>query len=160
MVQHLLKDHQDMILSSQHLDKDAIYIQDGNVLFYELTNLSQSRNLGGICHTILKQMCHKRNFIFSMDSYQELSIKSSERVRRGERSDRLIGIGPATISPADFKRFLTNPANKREFCELVKDVWSSKDAGPSLSKVDRTAAVVAGGVFYSLSVEGDRVSSG
>ena len=113
-----------------------------------LSNLSA--NLGGVCFAILDQMIAKKNFIFSMDSYHELSIKGSERLRRGGTADRIIVGGAATRTPADFKYFLSNTDNKKQLSKLLLEVWSSDAAASRIKNVPKTAAVVMDGAFYTL----------
>lgn len=126
--------------------ESTIYIQDGNALFHELTNLAPT--FGGICLQILDIMVARKNFIFSTDSYFPNSIKAQERVRRG-CSRKFIVDGPATRRPADFKEFLSNDDNKTQLCNLILRVWGSESAA---SRLDRcgTAVVVVGGRAYQL----------
>ena len=149
MVHHVLKANTSVIIDNSLLDnRERIWIKDGNVLFYELSNLSA--NLGGVCFAILDQMIAKKNFIFSMDSYHELSIKGSERLRRGGTADRIIVGGAATRTPADFKYFLSNTDNKKQLSKLLLEVWSSDAAASRIKNVPKTAAVVMDGAFYTL----------
>ena len=90
----------------------AFYMQDGNAFFYTLANLPPT--FGAICLQVLDQMVAKKNFIFSMDSYHEDSIKSQERVRRGFSQHCVVGGGggAATRKPTDWKLFLANEENR------------------------------------------------
>ena len=65
--------------------KDSFFTQDGNALFYTLTNLAQT--FRGISLNILDLMLVKRDFIFSTDCYHTDSIKSQERKRRERGED-------------------------------------------------------------------------
>ena len=93
-------------------------------------------------------MVHRRNFVFSTDSYHENSIKAQERYRRGN-GEQFVFKGPATVRPADFKQFLSNNVNKKNFCKLLLSVWSSKQAATRLKKCN-IAILVVDGVAYQL----------
>jgi hypothetical protein len=131
---------------------DSIYIQDGNALFYALTNLPPT--FGAICLQVLDQMVSKKNFIFSTDSYHAYSIKAQERLRRGF-SQRYIIEGPATRKPSDFKLFLANEDNKTQLCQLLLRVWGSKSASSRLAKSKTAVAVVEGKAYQLDSSDGD-----
>ena len=109
--------------------REAIHIQDGNALFYVLTNLPNT--CGDICLQVLDQMVDKQNFIFSTDSYHTDSIKAQERLHRGYSQKYLID-GPSTRKPTDFKLFLANEENKQQFCRLLLQVWRSNAAASRL----------------------------
>lgn len=132
--------------------KDALYIQDGNALFYALTNLPQT--FGAICLQMLDQMVAKKNFVFSTDSYHADSIKAQERLRRGF-SQRYNVEGPATRKPSDFKLFLANEENKRQLCKLLLRVWGSKAAASRLEKSGTAIIVVEGSAYQLDSSDGD-----
>ena len=58
-------------------------------------------------------MAQKKNFIFSTDCYEDFSIKSQERIRRGnnERAKQIVD-KPSIKTSSDFKFFITNEDNK------------------------------------------------
>lgn len=151
MLHFLLDDN----LENVAYPKDALHIEDGNALFYQLAHLPPT--FGMICLKILDQMVPKKNFIFSTDSYLPDSIKAQERLRRG-CSDKLILKGIATRKPGDFKLFLANEANKLQLCNLLLQVWGSKEAISRMEKCDN-AIVIVEGVAYQLSVHDGNVSS-
>ncbi len=124
--------------------KDAYFIQDGNALFYALTNLPPT--FGDICLQILDQMVAKKNFAFSTDSYHEDLIKLQERLRRGTGPRFLID-GPSTQKPADFKIFLGNDKNKIQLCQLMLRIWGSSRAASRLEKCQKAALVVEGKTY-------------
>ena len=121
--------------------KDAMYIQDGNALFHTLSNLPPT--FGGICLQLLDMMASKSNFVFSTDSYHSDSIKTQERLRRG-CSEQLLISGPATRRPKDFKIFLSIDENKKQLCDLIKEVWGSQLAASRLEKTQSSVLVVNG----------------
>ena len=120
--------------------KDAL-IQDGMTLLHVLTNLPPT--CGEICLQILDQMAAKKHFLFSTDSYHPESIKSQERLRRGS-SERIILSGPATRKPYDFKMFLANDDNKKQFCQLLLRVWSDQQAASRLERTEMAVLIVEG----------------
>ena len=125
---------------------ESFFIQDGNALFYALTNLPPT--FGDMCLMILDQMLAKKNFIFSTDSYHVDSIKSQERVRRG-MSPKFLLDGPSTQRPADLKFFLGNDENKVQLCRLMLKIWSSTKGVSRLEKC-QTACLVVEGKSYKL----------
>ena len=103
---------------------ETIFIEDGNAMVHALKKLPSTFK-----QTIFKiadQLKHKRNLVFSTDSYLQSSIKSQERMRRGE-SQKLI-INENTTMPASFPEFLRNPENKVQFFQLMLHVLSSEEA--------------------------------
>ena len=98
---------------------DALFIQDGKVLFHTLEDIPP--RCGEICLNILNQMISKKNFLFSTDCYHLESIKSQERMRR-ERSENIILGGAATRRPYDYKSFLANDDKKKQLSELLLKV--------------------------------------
>lgn len=113
MLHFLLDDKTDEVPYS----KDAIFIQDRNILFHALTNLPHT--FGGICLQVLDQMV--KYFIFSTDSYQSDSIKAQKRLRHGF-SEEFTVQNKATRKPQDFKLFLGNEENKWQLCQLMLKV--------------------------------------
>lgn len=113
--------------------------------------------LGQICLQVLDQMIPKADFVFSTDSYHANSIKSQERLRRGN-SDKFIIDGPATRKPADFKLFLTNDENKTQLFQLMLRVWKSDLAVSRIEKCGR-AIIVVDGKAYNLTSSSNTVSN-
>ena len=76
--------------------------------------------------------------------YYKLSVKSQERMRRGE-SDKFLIRGPKTRRPPDFKNFLNNSENKIQLFKLLLNTWKTKNAAPHVKGrevfliVERTA---------------------
>ena len=132
--------------------KDAMYIQDGNALFHTLTNIPPT--FGGICLHLLDLMTPKCSFVFSTDSYHPDSIKTQERLRRGSGEQLLLN-GPATRKPKDFKTFLSNNENKKQFCQVMKEVWGSSSAASRLEKTKRSILIVNGKAYDIKSSEGE-----
>ena len=121
--------------------KDALFIQDGMALLHVLTNLPPT--CGDICLQILDQMVAKKHFLFATDSYHPGSIKAQERLRRGS-SEKIIVAGPATRKPYDFKMFLANDENKKQFCQLLLRVWSGHQAASRLQRTEMAVLIVDG----------------
>ncbi|WAR02903.1 hypothetical protein MAR_009461 [Mya arenaria] len=131
---------------------DALYIQDGNALFHSLTNLGPT--FGAIGFQILDQMVAKRHFVFSTDSYNAMSNKAQERLRRGV-SQKYIVDGPATRKPTDFKLFLTNDENKVQLCKLLLKLWGKNEAAFRLQKCLLAVLVVNGQAYRLSSANGE-----
>ena len=134
--------------------KDALFIQDGNALFYMITNLPPT--CGEICFQLLDQMIAKHHFVFSTDSYHLDSIKAQERPRRSFTEKYIIS-GPHTHKPHDFKAFLNNDLNKNQLCNLLLKVWGSNEAASRLKKCKK-AVVCVGGSSYDLTSTKRKVS--
>ena len=147
MLHYLMKDGDEDV----PFPKDAMYIQDCNALFHTLTNLPPT--FSGICLHILDLMASKCNFVFSTDSYHPDSIKTQERLRRGCGEQFLLS-GPATRKPKDFKIFLSNNENKKQFCEVIKEVWGSSSAASRLEKSNTTVLIVNGKAYMIKSENG------
>lgn len=112
ILHYLLKD---VAMEELSYPKDALIIQDGMALLHVLTDLPPT--CGEICLKILDQMIAKKHFLFSTDSYHPSSIKAQERLRRG--ISKKILAGPATRKSYDFKMFLANDDNRKQFCQLL-----------------------------------------
>ena len=124
-------------------------------LLHILTNLPPT--YGDICLQVLDQMVAKKHFLFSTDSYHSGSIKAQERLRRGVSSKIIVG-GPATRKPFDFKMFLSNDENKKQLCQLMLHVWSSRAALSRIEKTEKAVLIVEGRAHELISSDG-KVSS-
>ena len=72
---------------------------------------------------ILSQLPKNYETIYvACDTYQEKSIKNSERSVRGV-SDKMVIRSPEMRTPADFKKFLNNGDNKERLFEIIEEVW-------------------------------------
>ena len=131
--------------------KDALFIQDGMALLHVLTNLPPT--CGDIFLQILDQMVAKKHFLFATDSYHPGSIKAQERLRRGS-SEKIIVAGPATRKPYDFKMFLANDENKKQFCQLLLRVWSGHQAASRLQRTEMAVLIVDGRAHQLVSMNG------
>ena len=78
----------------------TMVVEDGNALFHCLKDVPN--NFRGISEKILDMVSSKSPVIFSTDMYNENSIKSMERKRRGE-GEKLIVCGSSTQRPRDWK---------------------------------------------------------
>ena len=99
----------------------TLNIFDGNALFHSITELPDT--FGGVCKKILSILPKDSDIIFSTDSYEEKSVKSMERMRRGT-GDRFLIKGQNMKRPADWKGFLSNDENKEMFIDILLNVWS------------------------------------
>ena len=127
-VKYLLKDVESEQISRK--DKSILSIDDGNARLYWLIDVPNT--FEEICLKILEQLPKEVDVCFSTDMYFQQSIKSQERLRRGE-SDRLLIRGPKTRRPADFKKFLSNAENKTQLFKLMLKSWNTESAAPHLN---------------------------
>ena len=68
---------------------------------------------------VLDYLKDKHDVIFSLDSYRPNSIKAQERIRRGS-SEKIILKSSTQQRQVDFKEFLLNYENKRQFFQIMK----------------------------------------
>jgi len=102
--------------------KDAINILDGNALLQACSHVPDT------FEELATQMfgCLPKSPIvhFVTDSYKDMSIKQSERTRRGFSPAFCVG-GSKTKLPRDFKAFMRNSENKRQLIRLLLSEWRS-----------------------------------
>ena len=103
-------------------------IYDGNATFYYIKDLPANFKL--ICQKVFS-LVSKGDIIFSTDSYNPDSIKSMERQRRGT-TEKLIIKGENTKRPKDWKAFLANDSNKKQFIDLLIKEWSKDEYAAKL----------------------------
>ena len=128
----LLHKLEDMCTHGQIMEKacdDDIYILDGNVLIHVLTNPPET--FGQLAKKLFNFLTGMSVVHFVTDTYKEISIKSSERIRRGI-SDKIIIKGPSTKVPRNFQKFLANDENKKQLIALIFNEWSSDSYAPLL----------------------------
>jgi len=125
---HLTKNEDDSNLSVD--PSSCMVIEDGNALFHSLKEVPS--NFGGIALQILSDVLgHSSPLIFSTDMYNENSIKSGERVRRG-CGEKLIVSGESTKRPKEWKTFLSNDDNKKQLVQVLLKSWSSDSSAKLL----------------------------
>lgn len=107
---------------------ETLTIHDGNATFYYMREVPGNFKL--ICLKIFDMMS-KGDVVFSTDLYIPGSIKSMERQRRGN-TDKLIVRGENTKKPPDWKAFLCNDENKKQFIDLLVKEWSKDEYAPKL----------------------------
>ena len=107
--------------SKQPPQDKTLMIVDGNAMYHSLVEIPDT--LKGVCEKIYSLIPGSSDVIFSTDMYEPESIKSSERKRRGS-GERLLIKGPAMKRPADWKGFLANDENKKQFTNVLLRVWS------------------------------------
>ena len=74
----------------------------------------------------------KKNVIFSTDSYHQSSVRSQERLWRGESPKMIINVN--TKMPQSFPDFLRNADNQIQLFKLMLHVLSSKEAQDMLKE--------------------------
>ena len=85
--------------------------------------------------------CSRVDIVF--DSYRDMSIKSSEREKRGKSVALEVKIyGLATPLPKQWDKYMTNAQNKRNLCDFLVNSW--RLYGP-VSLEDGKELVIGGG---------------
>ena len=87
--------------------------------------------LANLAQKIFSLLPKSERVDFVTDTYQEHSIKASERARRGTTETFLLK-GPLTKIPKDWKGFLSNGQNKMEVMKLVLSEWQKTDYASKL----------------------------
>lgn len=105
----------------------TLVVIDGNAVFHCLQQLPS--NFREISQKVLDMLPKSTDVVFSTDMYTTNSIKSMERKRRGT-GDKIIVKGENTKRPADWKTFLSNDENKKQFTQVLLDVWSKDENAP------------------------------
>jgi len=100
----------------------CIYIMDGNAHFQALVHLPDT--FEELAVQVFHSLPKATVVHFVTDTYKDLSIKSLERNRKESSSTYLIG-GAKTKLPKDFKTFLLNSDNKKQFIRLLKVEWQT-----------------------------------
>ena len=75
-------------------------------------------NFGELAEKIFSLLPKSTRVDFVTDTYNDISIKSAERSRRGV-SDAFLLKGPLTKNPTDWKGFLCNGQNKIAVRKLI-----------------------------------------
>ena len=114
---------------------NCMIIEDGNAFFH--SNI----------------VVHSSPLIFSTDMYNEDSVKSGERLRRG-CGEKLIVSGECTIKPKDWKAFLTSDANKKQLVQVLLRTWCSDLSADLLHGYDVT--LICEGEGLALSPDGKK----
>ena len=132
--------------SWRHFVSSGCFLHTGrNALFYTLANLPP--NFGAICLQVLDQIVAKKNFIFSMDSYHEDSIKSQERLRHCFSQHFVVGGLPQKSRLTGSCSWLMRRISYN--CGLLLRVLGSWSAASSPDR-SGTAVVVVEGNAYQL----------
>ncbi|GFR89989.1 hypothetical protein ElyMa_006138800 [Elysia marginata] len=101
-------------------ERNHVHIIGGNALFHAQTHLPET--FGELAYNIFCALPKVANVHFITDNYQEHSIKSLERIRRGE-SQAYIVRGSSTKLPRECKSFLKNDDNKKHFIQFLLNEW-------------------------------------
>ncbi len=131
----------------------TVLIVDGNALFYCMRELPN--NFKEICYKVFDTLPKSSDIIFSTDMYNENSIKALERQRRG-CSNKLIIRGELTKKPVDWKVFLTNDENKKQFVQVILKVWSTNEFAPQLKT--RNVIAISEGHAFLLQTDDGRIT--
>ena len=117
---HKMED--DEITVSQLPTLSDVHIIDGNALLQSLTALPQT--FGELALKVFDSLPRSQVVHFVTDSYSEVSIKSTERIRRGSNAmNSYILQGPRTKIPQNWKTFLSNDNNKVALIDLLLREW-------------------------------------
>jgi len=100
--------------------ESCIYIMDGNAHFQAFGQLPQ--NFEDLALQVFTSLPKAGTIHFVTDTYQQQSIKNMERLRRGSSATYLLR-GPKTKLPPDFKSFLLNAENKKQFINCLLSQW-------------------------------------
>ena len=103
--------------------ENAVYVVDGNAQFQAFTNLPTT--FEDLAFNLFLSLPKTQIVHFVTDTYKEMSIKQAERSRRGDSAAIVIG-GPKTKLPRDFKSFLLNSDNKKQFIRFLLDSWKTE----------------------------------
>ena len=83
---------------------------------------------------------------FVVDTYQELSIKQTERERRSKTPGRRIKVNAACQkAPASWSDYMSNSSNKQELPEFLHSEWSSDTNGFYATRLSNTQLFVCHG---------------
>ena len=153
------------IIKSQEIEEvdprntqNALTVIDGNAVFHQLTDVPSTFET--IAEKIFKVgVASRSTVIFSTDMYDENSLKSHERRRRGcTTEDDLLIQGVNMRKPKDFKAFLRSDNNKQQLCEILKKVWcGNKMAGKLVGK--KVILIVNGEATLLSSNDGEHTQS-
>ena len=123
---HMLEKHVDF----EHPQLESCtFVIDGNAMLQSLVGLPGT--FGELAQKIFSLLPKSERVDFVTDTYQEHSIKASERARRGTTETFLLK-GPLTKIPKDWKGFLSNGQNKMEVMKLVLSEWQKTNYASKL----------------------------
>ena len=99
----------------------TLFIEDGNALFYMFRSVPDT--FDDISESIFGKMNPNSDVLFSTDmSNSKVSIKSSERKRRGTGTRKIIS-GGRTKKPTEWSSFQKNEENKEQLVAFLKKTW-------------------------------------
>ena len=124
----------------------AVYVIDGNAMFQAFTQIPAT--FGELAERLFVSIPNAERVDFVTDTYQEHSIKNTERSRRGSSQEFLVR-GPLTKVPREFKKFLCNSKNKMQLINLLLQEWKGDAYAPRLK--GRELFFVCGEICWSLS---------
>ena len=131
---------------------DSTVVTDGNSLFYSIRKaLKTFKDLASFIFDMIPIISQVH---FSADMYKEFSVKSMERIRRGN-SDPFIIKGGNTKVPQDFKGFLCNEENKKQLICLLLKEWNDDCYAPRTR--NRNIYFVCGEECFKLEADSSKV---
>ena len=101
-------------------ERDHVHVIDGNALFHSLTQIPDT--IGEVAEHIFNCLPKVKRVHFVTDNYDDVSIKSTERLRRGESQEVSLA-GPSMKTPKDWKEFLRNEENKKQLIRFILTEW-------------------------------------
>ena len=131
----------------------TLLIVDGNALYHSMTEIPET--FKQVSEKIFKMIPGNCDVIFSTDIYKKNSLKSSERSRRGVSEKNLVK-GPYMKRPHNWKEFLSNDDNKKQFTELLLKVWSNDEFSDNIK--NRKVIITCGESAYMLKSKDDMVT--
>ena len=107
-------------------ESEHVHVIDGNALFHSLTQIPET--FGEVAEQLFKSLPKVKRVHFLTDNYHDVSIKLTERQRRGE-SHAVSLSGPSMRTPKkdNWKEFLKNPDNKKQFIPFILTEWEKDD---------------------------------
>ena len=90
-------------------ERNHIYVIDSNAFFHSLNKIPET--FGELARTVFNSLPQMSKVHFLADNYKEDSVKSIERIRRGNSHAYSIA-GPLMKTPRVWKEFLKNEDNK------------------------------------------------
>ena len=105
---------------SPAMERSKIHVLDGKALFHSLGNIPET--FGEVVKKILTSMPQASKIHFVTDNYKNDSIKSIERLKRGNSHGYSIA-DPQMKTPRIWKEFLKNEDNKKEFIQFTLRKW-------------------------------------
>ena len=131
-------------------ERNHIYVIDGNALFHSLNKIPET--FGEVARTVFNSLPGVSKVHFLTDNYKEDSIKSTERIRRGNSLAYSIA-GPLMTTPRVWKEFLKNEDNEKDLINCILNEWQTDTYAQLLHNTEVYFAC-DNACFYLTSVDG------